>query len=42
MHNYALAGKGNHPEIDESDFLDDVETQKYQSLIGAMQWDFDR
>ena len=30
--------KGDHPEIDESDFLDDVETQKYQSLIGAMQW----
>jgi hypothetical protein len=27
----------NHPEIDSSEFLED-DIQKYQSLIGAMQW----
>ena len=30
--------KGDHPELDTSEFLDDVETQRYQSLIGALQW----
>jgi hypothetical protein len=30
--------KGDHPEIDTSDFLDPDGTQQYQSLIGAMQW----
>jgi hypothetical protein len=30
--------KGDHPEIDESDFLDDTGTQQYQSLVGALQW----
>ena len=29
---------GDHPELDTSDFLDIDDTQKYQSLIGAMQW----
>ena len=28
--------KGDHPEIDESDFLDEQGTQNYQSLIGAL------
>ena len=30
--------KGNHPELDTSQFLDAQGTQKYQSLIGALQW----
>ena len=30
--------KGDHPELDDTDFLDEEWTQKYQSLIGAMQW----
>ena len=30
--------KGDHPEIDTSEFLDDKGIQHYQSLIGAMQW----
>ena len=30
--------KGDHPEMDTSDLLDDDRTQLYQSLIGAMQW----
>ena len=30
--------KGDHPELDESEFLDTETVQKYQSLIGAMQW----
>jgi hypothetical protein len=30
--------KGDHPEFDTSDYLDDTETQCYQSLIVAMQW----
>ena len=30
--------KGDYPELDISVFLDDEETQIYQSLIGALQW----
>ena len=30
--------KGNHPELDTSDLLDADGIQKYQSMIGAMQW----
>ena len=30
--------EGDHPELDTSEFLDDEDTQKYQSLIGSMQW----
>ena len=30
--------KGDHPEIDTSPLLDEEMIQKYQSLIGAMQW----
>jgi hypothetical protein len=29
----------DHPEIDSSKFLSEDDIQKYQSLIGAMQWD---
>ena len=30
--------KNDHPELDTSELLDDDWTQKYQSLIGALQW----
>ena len=30
--------KGDHPEIDDSAFLEDKEIQQYQSLIGQLQW----
>jgi len=30
--------KGDHPEIDNSEFLDDDSTQTYQSSVGAPQW----
>ena len=29
---------GDHPELDETDFLDEDETRKYQMLIGSAQW----
>lgn len=29
---------GDHPEIDDSEFLDNCQTQLHQSLIGALQW----
>ena len=30
--------KGDHPELDDSELLDQTDIQKYQSLIGALQW----
>lgn len=30
--------KGDHPELDQSELLDDEDVERYQSLIGAMQW----
>jgi hypothetical protein len=30
--------KGDHPELDTSDLLDDEGVRKYQSLIGGLQW----
>ena len=30
--------KGDHPELDTSDYLDEEFTKIYQSLIGALQW----
>ena len=30
--------KGDHPELDESEELDQEDIKKYQSLIGSMQW----
>ena len=32
-----LLEKGDHPEDDDSEFLGQGDTQKYQSLVGAMQ-----
>ena len=29
---------GDHPEVDDSEFLESMDTQLYQSLIGALQW----
>jgi hypothetical protein len=29
---------GDHPEMDDSEFLGSRETQQYQSLVGALQW----
>ena len=30
--------KGDHPELDTSELLDDDDIKKYQSMIGALQW----
>ena len=30
--------KGDHPELDTSQLLDEEDVTKYQSLIGALQW----
>jgi hypothetical protein len=30
--------KGDHPELDTSDFLDALGIQNYQSIIGSLQW----
>ena len=30
--------ENDHPELDTSEFLEDEETQQYQSLIGSLQW----
>jgi hypothetical protein len=30
--------KGDHPELDDSEFLDGRETQMYQSMVRALQW----
>ena len=30
--------KGDHMEVDNLEFLGADDTQKYQSLVGAMQW----
>ena len=30
--------KGDHPELDNSEFLNDTGIQEYQSLIGSLQW----
>ena len=30
--------KGDHPELDTSDELGEIDIKKYQSLIGALQW----
>jgi hypothetical protein len=28
----------NHPELDDSELLDDIVIKQYQLLIGALQW----
>jgi hypothetical protein len=39
LHHSQLPLESNdHPEIDSSEFLSEDDIQKYQSLIGAMQW----
>ena len=30
--------KGDHPELDTSEILDETGIQQYQSLIGSLQW----
>jgi hypothetical protein len=30
--------KGDHPETNDTEFLDPIGTQQYQSLIRALQW----
>ena len=35
---YSPLTKGDHPELDSSELLDDEWTKIYQSLIGALQW----
>ena len=35
---HAPIKKGDHPELDDSELLDPDRTQKYQSLIGSLQW----
>jgi hypothetical protein len=39
LKNYAsLMETGDHPEINDSDFLDPEEVTKYQMLVGCAQW----
>ena len=35
---YSPLDKGDHPELDDSEFLDATGIQQYQSLIGSLQW----
>jgi hypothetical protein len=35
---FSPLAKGDHPELDTSELLDDDKTKIYQSLIGALQW----
>ena len=35
---YSPLEHGDHPELDDSDLLDEDGIQKYQSLVGALQW----
>lgn len=30
--------KGDHPEVDTSELLDDEGIKKYQTMIGSLQW----
>ena len=34
----SIIEKNDHPELDTSELLDLEEIQRYQSLIGALQW----
>jgi hypothetical protein len=38
MNVFSPLEKGDHPELDTSELLNDDDVQKYQSLIGSMQW----
>ena len=35
----SLLEKGDHPELDNSELLDKEGIQKYQSLVGSIQWE---
>lgn len=35
---YSPLEEGDHPELDDSEFLDATGIQQYQSLIGSLQW----
>ena len=35
---HVLLEKGDHPELDTSELLDQNRVQQYQSLIGSLQW----
>ena len=35
---YSPLEKGDHPELDDSEYLDPSGIQQYQSLIGSLQW----
>ena len=35
---YSPLEKGDHPELDDSELLDETGIQQYQSLIGSLQW----
>ncbi len=35
---YSPLEKGDHPELDDSEFLDEQGIQQYQSIIGSLQW----
>ena len=35
---YSPLEKGDHPELDDSELLDDTGVQQYQSIIGSLQW----
>jgi len=35
---YSPLEKGDHPELDDSELLDQTGIQQYQSLIGSLQW----
>ena len=30
--------EGDHPELEASEFLSESDTEKYQSMIGSLQW----
>ena len=38
MNVYSPLEKGDHPELDTSEFLDAEGTEQYQSIIGSLQW----
>jgi hypothetical protein len=38
MNVYSPLEKGDHPELDESEFLEPDDVTKYQSIVGSLQW----
>jgi hypothetical protein len=35
---YSLLEKGDHPELDTLELCDPIDVEKYQSLVGSLQW----